>query len=107
MIPSPGERAIERFDGRGIPDGLAGLDIPLEARIAAVADTFDAMTSERPYRPGVPLQATINELRRCSGAQFDPDVVDAFLTALQSGAIDKSAIGEWSHSAGFAPMGVR
>lgn len=97
----------ERFDGRGIPDGLAGLDIPLEARIAAVADTFDAMTSERPYRPGVPLQATIAELRRCSGAQFDPDVVDAFLTALQSGAIDKSAIGEGSHGAGFAPMGVR
>jgi response regulator RpfG family c-di-GMP phosphodiesterase len=97
----------ERFDGRGIPDGLAGLDIPLEARIAAVADTFDAMTSERPYRPGVPLQATIAELRRCSGAQFDPDVVDAFLTALHSGAIDKSSIGEGSHAAGFVPMGVR
>lgn len=93
----------ERFDGRGVPDGLAGLDIPLEARIAAVADTFDAMTSERPYRPGVPLQATIAELRRCSGAQFDPDVVDAFLSALESGAIDRLAIGEWGAAASPAP----
>ena len=82
----------ERFDGRGIPDGLAGTDIPLEARIAAVADTFDAMTSVRPYRPGVPLQATLNELRRCAGAQFDPLVVDAFLSAIDSGAVDRSAI---------------
>lgn len=84
----------ERFDGRGIPDGLAGRDIPIEARIAAVADTFDAMTSERPYRPGVPLHATIAELRRCAGAQFDPDVIDAFLEALSSGAIDTSVIGD-------------
>ena len=97
----------ERFDGRGIPDGLAGVDIPLEARIAAVADTFDAMTSERPYRPGVPLPATVKELRRCSGAQFDPDVVDAFLSALDSGAIDKSSIGEGNPVSGPAPMGVR
>lgn len=98
----------ERFDGRGIPDGLAGLDIPIEARIAAVADTFDAMTSERPYRPGVPLQATIAELRRCAGAQFDPDVVDAFITALESGAIDKGAIGDGTRAVGGAvPMGVR
>ncbi len=82
----------ERFDGRGIPDGLAGDDIPLEARIAAVADTFDAMTSVRPYRPGVPLQATLNELRRCAGAQFDPVVVDAFLSAIDSGVIDRSAL---------------
>jgi putative two-component system response regulator len=82
----------ERFDGRGIPDGLAGAEIPLEARIAAVADTFDAMTSVRPYRPGVPLQATLNELRRCAGAQFDPLVVDAFLSAIDAGAVDRSAI---------------
>jgi putative two-component system response regulator len=97
----------ERFDGRGIPDGLAGADIPLEARIAAVADTFDAMTSVRPYRPGVPLQATVTELRRCAGAQFDPQVVEAFLSAIDSGAIDKSTIGEGSESGGMAPMGVR
>ncbi|HMN08839.1 MAG TPA: response regulator [Gemmatimonadaceae bacterium] len=97
----------ERFDGRGIPDGLAGLDIPIEARIAAVADTFDAMTSERPYRPGVPLHATTAELRRCAGAQFDPDVVDAFLTALSSGAIDTSAIGELGTVAARPPIGAR
>lgn len=82
----------ERFDGRGIPDGLAGQAIPIEARIAAVADTFDAMTSARPYRPGVPIPATIAELQRCAGAQFDPEVVDAFLAALTSGAIDTGAV---------------
>jgi putative two-component system response regulator len=77
----------ERFDGRGVPDGLAGENVPLGARIAAVADTFDAMTSVRPYRPGVPLAATIAELRRCSGTQFDPHCVDAFLTAVEAGDI--------------------
>jgi putative two-component system response regulator len=82
----------ERFDGRGLPDKLAGVDIPREARIAAVADTFDAMTSARPYRPGVPLQATISELRRCAGTQFDPEVVDAFLDSLASGAIDPATL---------------
>jgi HD-GYP domain-containing protein (c-di-GMP phosphodiesterase class II) len=78
----------ERFDGRGIPDGLAGNLIPLEARITAVADTFDAMTSVRPYRPGVPLAATVEELKRCSGLQFDPTCVDAFLAALDAGEIE-------------------
>ena len=82
----------ERFDGRGLPDKLAGADIPREARIAAVADTFDAMTSARPYRPGVPLEATISELRRCAGAQFDPEVVDAFLDSLATGAIDPAML---------------
>jgi response regulator RpfG family c-di-GMP phosphodiesterase len=81
----------ERYDGRGIPDGLAGEEIPIEARIAAVADTFDAMTSVRPYRPGVPLAATLIELKRCSGAQFDPRVVDVFTAAVEAGEIDPSA----------------
>lgn len=84
----------ERYDGRGIPDGLHGDNIPLEARIAAVADTFDAMTSVRPYRPGVPLDATIAELQRCSGAQFDPRIVDAFLKAVERGEIDPAHIAE-------------
>lgn len=84
----------ERYDGRGIPDGLHGDSIPLEARIAAVADTFDAMTSVRPYRPGVPLDATIAELQRCSGAQFDPRIVDAFLKAIERGEIDPAHIAE-------------
>ena len=73
----------ERFDGRGMPDGLAGDAIPLEARIAAVADTFDAMTSDRPYRPGVPLAETLAEIRRCSGTQFDPVCVAAFFDGVR------------------------
>jgi len=84
----------ERFDGRGIPDGLRSEEIPLEARIAAVADTFDAMTSVRPYRPGVPLDATVTELQRCAGSQFDPRVVEAFVAAVDDGAIDPAAIAE-------------
>jgi len=83
----------ERYDGSGIPDALVGDAIPLEARIAAVADTFDAMTSVRPYRPGVPLADTLAELRRCSGAQFDPVCVSAFLEAVDSGTIEIAAPG--------------
>jgi HD-GYP domain-containing protein (c-di-GMP phosphodiesterase class II) len=90
----------EKFDGTGIPDRLSGEAIPLEARITAVADTFDAMTSVRPYRPGVPLPDTLAELRRCSGAQFDPICVAAFLEALESGAIDLSPTGALAHGPG-------
>jgi response regulator RpfG family c-di-GMP phosphodiesterase len=78
----------ERFDGRGIPDGLAGLNIPLEARIAAVADAFDAMTSGRPYRSApMQLEAACAEIARCSGKQFDPDVCVAFDRAIREGLI--------------------
>jgi putative two-component system response regulator len=70
----------ERWDGGGLPDQLSGEKIPLEARIAAVADTFDAMTSHRPYRPQLPIDATLDELIRCRGTQFDPKTVDAFVT---------------------------
>jgi len=80
----------ERYDGSGAPDRLVSDAIPLEARIVAVADTFDAMTSIRPYRPGVPLDDTLAELRRCSGAQFDPVCVGAFLEAYEAGAIELS-----------------
>lgn len=69
----------ERYDGRGYPDGLAGNEIPLTARILAVADTYDAMTSTRPYRKALEHSVAIEELIRCSGKQFDPDVVSAFL----------------------------
>jgi putative two-component system response regulator len=75
----------ERFDGRGIPDGLAGTDIPLEARIAAAADCFDAMTSDRTYRPCLSMEEAIAEIARCSGTQFDPCVVDAMMSAVDSG----------------------
>ena len=78
----------ERYDGRGVPDRLAGENIPFEARIAAVADSFDAMTSDRPYRPdGMSLEAAMAELIRCSGAQFDPVVVNAMIAAVEGGRI--------------------
>lgn len=69
----------ERFDGTGYPDGLKGDEIPVGSRVIAVADTFDAMTSTRPYRRGLAADVAFTEIERCSGAQFDPLVVDAFL----------------------------
>lgn len=71
----------ERCDGRGYPDGLRREEISLEARIVAVADAFDAMTSARPYRPALSLREALLEMKRCRGSQFDPVIVDA-LTAL-------------------------
>jgi diguanylate cyclase (GGDEF)-like protein len=68
----------ERWDGGGYPDALAGEAIPLGARIVAVADAFDAMTSDRPYRAAISHAEALAELRRCAGSQFDPAVVDAF-----------------------------
>jgi response regulator RpfG family c-di-GMP phosphodiesterase len=70
----------ERYDGKGYPTGLEGEDIPLGARIFAVVDTFDAMTSDRPYRAALTMQDVRDELLRYSGTQFDPQVVDAFLS---------------------------
>jgi diguanylate cyclase (GGDEF)-like protein len=69
----------ERYDGAGYPDGLAGEDIPLDARIIAVADSFSAMTAERPYRKRMSLDQACAELERCSGTQFDPEVVRIFV----------------------------
>jgi response regulator RpfG family c-di-GMP phosphodiesterase len=79
----------ERWDGRGLPDRLAADGIPFEARIVAVADTFDAMTSRRPYRPGLPIGATLTELKRCRGTQFDPRVVDAFVSVIGRGEVER------------------
>lgn len=70
----------EFYDGSGYPQGLIGKEIPLGARIFAVADTLDAMLSDRPYRAALPFQAAREEIIRCSGSQFDPDVVKAFLS---------------------------
>lgn len=70
----------ERFDGRGYPNGLIGLEIPLGARIFAIADAFDAMTSNRPYRRGIPFPAAREQIAHCSGSQFDPEIVRAFLS---------------------------
>jgi len=77
----------EFFDGGGYPDGIRGEEIPLMARIITVADTVDAMSADRPYRKGMPMNVIIEELKRCSGRQFDPAVVEAFL----SGTVDRVA----------------
>jgi putative nucleotidyltransferase with HDIG domain len=77
----------ERWDGTGYPDHLAGEDIPLLARILSVADAYDAMSSDRPYREGLSWYRTRQQLRRNSGGQFDPQVVTALLAALRAGEV--------------------
>jgi len=72
----------ERFDGRGYPDGIAGEDIPLMSRIIAVADTYDAMTSHRPYRSALSREVAVAEIRKSAGTQLDPDIVRVFLDLL-------------------------
>ncbi|MFQ5522888.1 MAG: HD-GYP domain-containing protein [Acidimicrobiia bacterium] len=69
----------ERYDGRGYPFGLEGEAIPIMSRIVLVADAFDAMTSHRAYQPALPVEYAVEEIRRNSGTQFDPKVVDTFL----------------------------
>jgi putative nucleotidyltransferase with HDIG domain len=69
----------EHYDGSGYPDGLLGAAIPLEARIIAVPDAFDAMTSARPHRGMMPLQDVLMELEKCKGTQFDPKILEIFL----------------------------
>ena len=68
----------ERWDGKGYPDGLAGDDIPLGAQIVAVADAFDAMTSSRPYRRGMPPREAAREIQKNIGTQFSRRVAEAF-----------------------------
>lgn len=77
----------ERMDGRGVPDGLTGEAIPVEARIVSVADAFDAMMSRRPYRRGLTYEDALAELRRSAGAQFDGRAVEAFLEVVSSGTL--------------------
>ena len=74
----------ERFDGRGYPSGLKGEEIPYLARIAALADTFDAMTSKRSYRNALELDVVLAEIGRCKGTQFDPELADVFLDILKN-----------------------
>ena len=69
----------ERYDGTGYPRGLRGEEIPIEARIIAVVDAYDAMTSDRPYRPAMSKEEALEELKKNAGTQFDPRVVNAFL----------------------------
>lgn len=74
----------ERYDGRGYPSQLAGTDIPLIARITAVADAFDAMTSKRTYRDSLPIEKVKEEIEKCSGTQFDPEIAKLFLGMLNN-----------------------
>jgi len=72
----------ERWDGTGYPQGLAKEEIPIEGRICAIADVFDALTSERPYRPPFPVEQAVDMLREGKGSQFDPDLLDLFIENL-------------------------
>ncbi|MDR2701357.1 MAG: HD-GYP domain-containing protein [Spirochaetaceae bacterium] len=73
----------ERFDGEGYPEGVKGTAIPLHARIIAIADTFDAMTSSRSYRKALSFRTALSELERNKGIQFDPDIAEIFIEILQ------------------------
>lgn len=78
----------EKWDGSGYPNGIIGEAIPVEARIIGVADAYDAMTSKRSYQKGMIKKDAINELRRCSGTQFDPYIVDVFIHQVLEGSSD-------------------
>jgi putative nucleotidyltransferase with HDIG domain len=78
----------ERWDGSGYPTGRRGDDIPLEARVLCIADSFDAMTSSRPYRTTWRTDEALEELERCSGSQFDPELVAAFVAAWAEAGLD-------------------
>jgi len=84
----------EHYDGSGYPDGIRGDQIPLEARILTVADSFEAMTSNRPYRKAMIPQEALGELQEKAGTQFDPQVVQAFCTVFEKGEITASSQGE-------------
>ena len=74
----------ERLDGQGYPDGLKGTSIPIEARIIAVADAYDAMISDRSYKTSKTVDEALIELKLCSGTQFDTQVVDTFISIVNS-----------------------
>ncbi|MDQ3962987.1 MAG: HD-GYP domain-containing protein [Actinomycetota bacterium] len=78
----------ERWDGTGYPSGVAGMDIPREARAIFVVDAFDAMTTDRPYGEILSTEEALEELRRCAGRQFDPVLVDAMHEAWRAGLLD-------------------
>src|SRR5919202_5306423 len=73
----------ERWDGGGYPHAIAGDAIPVEARLLAIADAYDAMTSFRPYRGPLPYDAAVAEIGRCAGSQFDPELAEAFIEVLE------------------------
>src|SRR5439155_1345763 len=95
----------EPIDGAGYPNRLRGDEIPLEARILFVADSFEAMTSDRPYRDGRETPEALDELRRCSSTQFDPDVVDALIALVESGDLAVLAV-RGEHGPALKPPSV-
>lgn len=90
----------ERFDGSGYPDGLRGKEISIGARIVAVADAFDAMTSVRPYRAALGLEAALEEILRCRGTQFDPEIVEELFFLAQKGGLNGLIISEGLRAVG-------
>jgi HD-GYP domain-containing protein (c-di-GMP phosphodiesterase class II) len=84
----------EWWDGRGYPDALFGSQIPLPARIVAICDAYDAMTSDRPYRKALPQSVAIDELKTFSGVQFDPVLVKEFLCILETSDVDLQLLAE-------------
>jgi len=93
----------ERWDGGGYPEGLKGEEIPIEARILAIADSFEAMTSARPYRPALPFEQVIKELRQGDGHQFDPQLVEVFIGIIEAGLPEKVKTGQDSSSKRKSP----
>jgi len=81
----------ERWDGAGYPTGKAGEEIPLEARVLAVADAFDAMTSDRPYRRALSRAEALAEVERCAGTQFDPQIARVFLELFEEAELAAAA----------------
>jgi HD-GYP domain-containing protein (c-di-GMP phosphodiesterase class II) len=93
----------ERWDGSGYPEGLKGEEIPLEARILAIADSFEAMTSARLYRPALSLEDVVKELRQGAGSQFDPKLVEVFIDIIETGLPEKAIISQDSSSEQMGP----
>jgi diguanylate cyclase (GGDEF)-like protein/putative nucleotidyltransferase with HDIG domain len=87
----------ERWDGSGYPEGLKGDQIPLESRILAIADSFEAMSSARPYRPALSRQEVMEELRKGAGTQFDPNLVEVFIGIIEAGLPEKVKTGKAGH----------
>jgi HD-GYP domain-containing protein (c-di-GMP phosphodiesterase class II) len=77
----------ERYDGKGYPQGLKGEDIPLYSRIIGICDAYEAMTADRPYRKALTKEVAIAELKRCSGTQFDPRLVEVFINEVVSNVV--------------------